>query len=99
MTATNAGSATDDDYSFQAPAVTSDDLATHQTKLAIWYLPMGIVGLLCCVLGEPVLHAMPNTLLLCLVGLAWVAAPLVLAVVPTPIGYVSENPTTLHPSY
>jgi len=71
------------------PAVTSDDLARHQTKLAIWYLPMGIVGLICCVAGEPILHAVPMTLLLFPIGLAWVAAPLILAAVPTPIRYVS----------
>jgi len=50
---------------------------------------MGIVGLICCVAGEPILHAVPMTLLLFPIGLAWVAAPLILAAVPTPIRYVS----------
>lgn len=77
--------------SFQAPLVIPGNQPTDKHKLALLYLPMGIVGLTCCFAGEPMLHAMPPTLLLFLVSLAWVAAPLILAAVPTPINYVSRT--------
>jgi hypothetical protein len=58
--------------------------------LSVWYAPMAVGGILFCVIGSSLLHIVPIKLLLILSGLAWIGAPLVLAVGPTPLTYWSE---------
>lgn len=56
-------------------------------KFALWYIPTAIGGLLLCVIGSSLLHIVPIMSLLLLSAIAWVAAPLLLALAPLPLSY------------
>ena len=76
---------------FQSPTgVTGDGpggISGHQ--LALWYLPTAVGGLILCVVGSSLMHTVPIMILLLLSAMAWVAAPLLLALAPLPLGYWS----------
>ena len=55
--------------------------------LALWYTPAAVGGIFFCVVGGALLHIIPIKLLLIVSGLAWVAAPLILALCPLPLNY------------
>jgi MFS family permease len=63
------------------------NLANEQVTLALWYLPMAIAGLVCCVIVEPLLHAVHMKLLLVVTACIWIAAPTILAASPLPLSY------------
>lgn len=64
---------------------TSDQLSG--VTLALWYAPTAIGGLVLCVVGSRLIHLIPIQGLLLVSGLAWIAAPLLLAVSPLPLNY------------
>lgn len=73
--------------SFQNPLVNTSNLAEEQVTLALWYLPMAIAGLVCCVAVEPLLRAFHLKLLLIITACIWIAAPTILAASPLPLNY------------
>lgn len=58
-------------------------------KLAAWYTPTAVGGLILCVVGGALLHLVPILMLLVISGLAWIGAPLLLALAPLPLHYWS----------
>jgi MFS family permease len=48
---------------------------------------MAISGLVCCILVEPLLHAVHMKMLLLITALLWIAGPVILAVSPLPLNY------------
>ena len=78
---------TDNYFSFQNPLANTSNLASNQVLLALWYLPMTIAGLVCCILIEPLLHAVHMKMLLVITALLWIAGPVILAVSPLPLDY------------
>jgi MFS family permease len=74
-------------HSFQNPLANTSNLASNQVLLALWYLPMAIAGLVCCVLVEPLLHTVNMKMLLLITGLLWIAGPVILSVSPLPLNY------------
>jgi MFS family permease len=54
---------------------------------AIWYTPTAVGGTIICICGGALLHYVSPKVLLCISGFAWVAAPLLLALCPTPVSY------------
>ena len=73
--------------SFQNPLANTSNLASNQITLALWYLPMAIAGLICCILVEPLLHTVNMKMLLLITALLWIAGPVILAVSPLPLNY------------
>lgn len=65
----------------------TSNLAEQQVTLALWYLPMAIAGLICCVTVEPLLNAFHMKLLLIITACIWIAAPTILAASPLPLSY------------
>jgi hypothetical protein len=82
--------------SFQNPLANTSNLAREQTTLALWYLPMAIAGLVCCVTVEPLLRSVHLKTLLVLTSCIWIAAPTILAASPLPLHYwASAFPSVL----
>jgi MFS family permease len=67
--------------------VNTSNLANEQVTLALWYLPMVVAGLVCCIIVEPLLHAVHMKLLLIVTACIWIAAPTILAASPLPLSY------------
>ncbi|KAK0860129.1 hypothetical protein LTS02_008679 [Friedmanniomyces endolithicus] len=75
------------DY-FQSPTnVTKYEWGVQGIELAIWYTPTAVGGLILCVVGASLLRVVRMEILMLLSGLAWIAAPLLLAVCPRPLNY------------
>lgn len=74
---------------FQSPTGTTRPDAMQGFALAIWYIPTAVGGLILCIAGGALVHIVPIQLLLLISGLAWIAAPLLLAVSPLPLNYWS----------
>ncbi|KAK0357200.1 hypothetical protein LTR91_005027 [Friedmanniomyces endolithicus] len=75
------------DY-FQSPTgVTKYEWGVQGIELAIWYTPTAVGGLVLCVVGASLLRVIRMEILMLLSGLAWIAAPLLLAVCPRPLNY------------
>jgi MFS family permease len=55
--------------------------------LALWYTPTAIGGIILCIMGGLVMHVVPIMILLLISALAWIAAPLLLALAPLPLHY------------
>lgn len=55
--------------------------------LALWYTPTAIGGIILCIIGGMVMHVVPIMILLLFSALAWIAAPLLLALAPLPLHY------------
>ncbi|KAK0855855.1 hypothetical protein LTR03_001607 [Friedmanniomyces endolithicus] len=67
------------DY-FQSPTgVTKYEWGVQGIELAIWYTPTAVGGLVLCVVGASLLRVIRMEILMLLSGLAWIAAPLLLA--------------------
>jgi MFS family permease len=56
-------------------------------KLALWYTPTAVGGLALCVVGAALLHIISMKMLLLVSALAWIGAPLLLALCPLPLNY------------
>ncbi|KAK3112249.1 hypothetical protein LTR53_011670 [Teratosphaeriaceae sp. CCFEE 6253] len=74
-------------YLGSASGVTRYEYGVHGLQLALWYTPTAVGGLVLCVVGGSLMHVVRLELLLFVSGLAWVAAPLLLAVCPLPFNY------------
>ena len=74
-------------FSFQNPLANSSNLHNNQIILALWYLPMAIAGLVCCVAVEPLLHAVHMKILLIGTACLWIAAPVTLIASSLPLNY------------
>jgi MFS family permease len=55
--------------------------------LALWYTPTAVGGIILCIIGGLVMHVVPIVILLLISALAWIAAPLLLALAPLPLHY------------
>ena len=55
--------------------------------LAVWYTPTAIGGIILCIVGGLVMHVVPIMVLLLISALAWIGAPLLLALAPLPLQY------------
>ncbi|THX82377.1 MFS general substrate transporter [Aureobasidium pullulans] len=56
-------------------------------QLAAWFAPLAVGGFFCAVVGSSILHITSPTLVLLISGIAWVAAPLLLALGDPSMGY------------
>lgn len=72
---------------FQSPSATGTPHGIQGVTLALWYVPTALGGLILCVAGGALLHVVPIMALLLVSGLAWIAAPLLLALCPLPMSY------------
>ena len=57
--------------------------------LALWYTPTAVGGIVLCLVGGSLMHIVPIMILLLFSALAWIAAPLLLALAPMPLHYWS----------
>lgn len=55
--------------------------------LALWYTPTAVGGIMLCIVGGMVMHVVPIMILLLISALAWIGAPLLLALAPLPLSY------------
>ena len=78
---------------FQSPSGVSQPASSGEAisgiHLALWYAPTAIGGILLCVFSGAILHIVPIMALLLLSAVAWLAAPLLLALAPLPLNYWS----------
>ncbi|KAI5362823.1 Putative major facilitator superfamily, MFS transporter superfamily [Septoria linicola] len=74
---------------FSSPSATGTIDGIQGLTLAAWYTPTAIGGLILCVVGGALLHIIPIMVLLIVSGLAWMGAPLLLAMAPLPMHYWS----------
>lgn len=72
---------------FQSEAATGVPGGIQGVTLAAWYTPTAVGGLILCVAGGALLHIVPIMALLLVSALAWIAAPLLLALCPLPVNY------------
>ena len=71
----------------QSPIATGLHDGIQGAQLALYYTPTAIGGLVLCLAGGALLHIVKPKLILFISGLAWVAAPLLFALGPTPVDY------------
>ncbi len=74
---------------FQSPTTTSDGTGRSGMTLALWYTPTAVGGIILCIVGGSLIHIVPIMVLLLVSAVAWIAAPLLLALAPLPLGYWS----------
>ncbi|KAK3712845.1 hypothetical protein LTR37_008936 [Vermiconidia calcicola] len=76
---------------FQSPTGTTSygPQGMSGTTLALWYTPTAIGGVILCIVGGSLMHIVPIMILLIISALAWIAAPLLLALAPLPLNYWS----------
>ncbi|PIA89636.1 Drug resistance protein [Cercospora beticola] len=74
---------------FSNATATGTANGVHGLTLAAWYTPTAIGGLILCVAGGALLHVIPIMILLIISGIAWIGAPLLLAMAPLPVHYWS----------
>ncbi|GIZ41676.1 hypothetical protein CKM354_000497400 [Cercospora kikuchii] len=74
---------------FSNATATGTSNGVHGLTLAAWYTPTAIGGLILCVAGGALLHVTPIMILLIISGIAWIGAPLLLAMAPLPVHYWS----------
>lgn len=72
---------------FQSPSATGTPNGIQGVTLALWYVPTALGGLILCIAGGALLHIVPIMALLLVSALAWIAAPLLLALCPLPMNY------------
>ncbi|KAI6843716.1 MFS general substrate transporter [Hortaea werneckii] len=71
----------------QSPTCVTGSEKLMGIELALWYTPTAVGGIILCVIGGCLAHIVPIKLLLLVSGLAWIAAPLLLALAPLPLQY------------
>ena len=75
---------------FSSPTgTTKADDGLCGVTLALWYTPTAVLGLILCVVGGSLMHIVPIMAILMISALAWIAAPLLLALAPPPLNYWS----------
>jgi MFS family permease len=77
-------------HSFQSSAGTvgpSLQPGVTGIRLALWYAPTAVTGLIMCVATGALLHIVPGKVALLFSGLAWIAASVVFAACPYPVNY------------
>lgn len=76
---------------FQSPSgtTTEDTVGMSGMTLALWYLPTAIGGIVLCIVGGSLMHIVPIMVLLLISTVAWIGAPLLLALAPLPLNYWS----------
>jgi MFS family permease len=72
---------------FQSPFATGKENGVQGVTLALWYVPTALGGLALCVVGGALLHIVPILMLLLISAVAWIGAPLLLALCPLPMNY------------
>lgn len=72
---------------FTATQYLSTVYHVHGIKIAVWFLPMALGGLTIAVIGSAIVHLVPVKVLLLVSGLAWLGAPLLLALADPAKGY------------
>lgn len=73
----------------QSPFTTGTEGGIHGIRLASWYTPTAVGGLILCIASGAILHVVPIMILLLISAMAWIAAPLLLALCPLPVSYWS----------
>ena len=74
---------------FSSASATGTAHGIQGLTLAAWYTPTAVGGLILCVVGGALLHIVPILALLVISGIAWIGAPLLLALAPLPLHYWS----------
>lgn len=72
---------------FQSPILTGTPNGIQGVTLATWYTPTAVGGLILCVGSGAILHIVPVMVLFLFSAVAWIAAPLLLALCPLPMNY------------
>ncbi|KXS98232.1 hypothetical protein AC578_278 [Pseudocercospora eumusae] len=72
---------------FGSDAATGVQGGIQGVTLAAWYTPTAVGGLILCVVGGAMIHMVPVMMLLLISALAWIGAPLLLALCPLPMNY------------
>lgn len=72
---------------FQSPELTGTPNGIQGVTLAAWYTPTAVGGLLLCILSGSILHIVPVMVLFFISAVAWVGAPLLLALCTLPVNY------------
>ena len=67
--------------------MTGHESGLQGIHLALWYTPTATGGLVLCVVSGAIFHLVPTKVVLLASGVAWIAAPLLLAVCPFPLNY------------
>lgn len=61
--------------------------AVSGIEMALWYLPTAIGGIVLCVSSSAMLHVVHPRMILLVSAVAWIGAPLLLALAPLPLNY------------
>lgn len=61
-------------------------------QLVAWYAPMALGGCIISTVGGFIMHLLPGTALVVTAGVAWIVAPLLFAIAPAGVNYVSYPP-------
>lgn len=72
---------------FGSEAATGVEGGVQGVTLAAWYTPTAVGGLILCIVGGSMIHIVPVMILLLISGIAWIGAPLLLALCPLPMSY------------
>ncbi|KAK5165105.1 uncharacterized protein LTR77_009202 [Saxophila tyrrhenica] len=73
----------------KSPTTAAGGIGRSGMTLALWYTPTAVGGIILCIIGGSLVHIVPIMVLLLLSAVAWVAAPLLLALAPLPLNYWS----------
>lgn len=74
---------------FQIPNVVAGSRTDSLSgmTLALWYTPTAVGGIVLCIVGGLLMHVVPIMILLLISAMAWIGAPLLLALAPLPLHY------------
>lgn len=72
---------------FASPTATGHLNGIQGITLAVWYTPTAIGGVLFCLIGGIIMDRVPANHTLTVSALAWIGAPLILALAPLPLNY------------
>lgn len=75
---------------FSATQFLDIEFNVRGTQLALWFLPMAIGGLVIAITGSALVHIVPLKILMLVSGLAWLGAPLLLALADPKKSYWQE---------
>lgn len=74
-------------YFQSGSAINSSGPGLSDMELVLWYTPTAVGGVILCIVGGSLMHIVPTMILLFVSALAWIAAPLLLALAPLPLDY------------